>query len=75
MTWIDAISDIVDRCSGAAGGTASAPRTHTTTTATWRRRPHPQLMADALAHTFRSEQTPNFPEKVSSRFRRSSPDQ
>jgi hypothetical protein len=35
----------------------------------------PQLMADALAHTFRSEQTPNFPEMVSSRFRQSSPDQ
>ena len=32
-------------------------------------------MADALAHAFRSDQTPSFPEMVSSLFRQSNPDQ
>lgn len=75
MAWMDAISDIFNRYSGAAGGTAAAPAD-----------PHqdyrdiaevapPQVMADALAHAFRSEQTPSFPEMVSSLFRQSTPDQ
>jgi hypothetical protein len=33
------------------------------------------VMADALAHAFRSDQTPSFPEMVSNLFRQSNPDQ
>jgi len=75
MAWMDAISDIFDRYSGASGATAPAPAD-----------PHQdyrdiadaaprQVMADALAHAFRSDQTPGFPEMVSSLFRQSSPEQ
>ena len=75
MTWIDAISDIVNRYSGAAGGTASAPADTYHDYRDIAEAAPPQVMADALAHTFRSEQTPSFPEMVSNRFRQSSLDQ
>jgi hypothetical protein len=74
MAWTDAIGDIFNRYSGAAGGAASAPADPYQDYCKSRKRP-PQVMADALAHTFRSDQTPSFPEMVSSLFRQSNLDQ
>jgi hypothetical protein len=75
MAWMDAISDIVNRYSGAAGGTASAPADPHQDYHDIAETAPPQVMADALAHAFRSEQTPSFPDMVSSLFRQSNPDQ
>ena len=75
MAWIDAITDIVNRYSGAAGGTASAPADPHQDYRDIAEAVPPQVLADALAHTFRSDQTPSFPQMVSSLFQQSSPDQ
>jgi hypothetical protein len=75
MAWMDAISDIVNRYSGAAGGTASAPADPHQDYRDIAETAPPQVMADALAHAFRSERTPSFPEMLSSLFRQSNPDQ
>jgi hypothetical protein len=75
MAWMDAISDIFNRYAGTAAGTASAPADpHKDYQAISGTAP-PQVMADALAHAFRSDQTPSFPEMVGSLFRQSNPDQ
>jgi hypothetical protein len=75
MAWMDAISDIFNRYSGAAGGTASAPADPHQDYRDIAEAAPPQVMADGLAHAFRSDQTPSFPEMVSSLFRASNPDQ
>jgi hypothetical protein len=75
MAWMDAINDIIKRYSGAAGGTASAPADPHEDYRNIAETAPTQVMADALAHTFRSDQTPSFPEMVSSLFRQSNPDQ
>jgi hypothetical protein len=75
MAWMDAISDIFNRYAGAAGGTASAPADPHQDYRNIAESAPPQVMADALAHAFRSDQTPSFPEMVSSLFRQSNPDQ
>jgi hypothetical protein len=75
MTWMDTINNIISRYSGAGGGAASAPADpHEDYRAIAQSAP-PQVMADALSHTFRSDQTPSFPEMVSNLFRQSNPDQ
>src|SRR5215475_6074081 len=75
MTWMDSINNIINRYAGAGAGTASAPANpHEDYRAVAQAAP-PQVMADALAHTFRSDQTPSFPEMVSSLFRESDPNQ
>jgi len=75
MAWTDLISDIVNRYSGAAGGTASAPADPHQDYRNVAQSAPRQVMADALAHAFRSDQTPSFPEMVSGLFRASNPDQ
>jgi hypothetical protein len=75
MAWMDAINDIFNRYSGAASGAASAPADPHQDYRNIAEAAPPQVMADALAHTFRSDQTPSFPEMVSSLFRQSNPDQ
>lgn len=75
MAWMEAISDIFNRYSGATGGTASAPADPHQDYRDIAEAAPPQVMADALAHAFRSDQTPSFPEMVSSLFRQSNPDQ
>jgi hypothetical protein len=72
---MDAISDICNRYSGAASGTASAPADPHEDYRNIAEAAPPQVMADALAHAFRSDQTPSFPEMVSSLFRQSNPEQ
>ena len=75
MAWMDAIHEIVNRYTGAAGGTASASEDpHEDFCGVAKAAPS-QVTADALAHAFRSDQTPAFPEMVSSLFRESNPDQ
>jgi hypothetical protein len=75
MAWMDAINDIVNRYTGAAGGTASASADPHEDFCSVAKTAPSQVTADALAHTFRSEQTPAFAEMVSSLFRESNPDQ
>ena len=75
MAWMDLISDIFNRYSGAAGGTASAPADPHQDYRDIAEAAPPQVIADALAHAFRSDQTPSFPEMVTSLFRQSNPDQ
>jgi len=75
MAWMDAINDIVSRYSGAGSGTASAPADPHQDYANIARSAPPEVMADALSHTFRSDQTPSFPEMVSNMFQASNPGQ
>ena len=75
MAWMDIVSDICTRYAGSAGGTASAPADPHRDYRNIAEAAPPQVMADALGHAFRSDQTPSFPEMVSSLFRQSNPDQ
>jgi len=75
MAWMDIVSDICTRYAGAAGGTASAPADPHRDYRNIAEAAPPQVMAEALGHAFRSDQTPSFPEMVSSLFRQSNPDQ
>lgn len=75
MAWMDTIGDIINRYSGVGGGAAAAPEDPHQDYCNISRSAPPQVLADALAHSFRSDQTPSFPEMVSSLFRESSPDQ
>jgi hypothetical protein len=75
MAWTDAIADIIGRYSGAGGGAAAAPADPHQDYCSISQSAPPQVMADALAHSFRSDQTPSFPEMVSSLFQGSSPEQ
>jgi hypothetical protein len=75
MDWMDKINDIVSRYTGASGGTVTAPSDpHEDYRAIAQSAPKP-VLADALAHAFRSDRTPSFPEMVSNLFRQSNPDQ
>lgn len=75
MAWMDAIGDIVRRYTGGAGGTAGAPAdAHGDFLSVAKTAPS-QVTADALAHAFRSDQTPSFPEMVGSLFQGSNPDE
>jgi hypothetical protein len=75
MAWTDAINVIVNRYSGSSGGTASAPADPHADYCDVAEAAPPAVMADALAQTFRSDETPSFPEMVSSLFRESDPNQ
>src|SRR5262245_38522634 len=75
MAWMDAISEIVNRYTGAAGGTAAASADPHEDFRSVAEAAPSQVTADALAHTFRSDQTPAFPQMVSSLFRESNPEQ
>ena len=75
MAWTDAINEIFNRYAGAAGGTASAPSDPHQDYRNIAEAAPSNVIADALAHTFRSDQTPSFPEMVSSLYRQSNPDQ
>jgi hypothetical protein len=72
---MDQISDIIGRYSGAGGGAAAAPADPHKDYCNISQSAPPQVMADALAHTFRSDQTPDFPQMVSDLFRQSTPEQ
>ena len=59
MAWMDSISDIFNRYSGAVGGAASAPADPHQDYRDIAEAAPPQVMADALEHAFRSDQTPS----------------
>ena len=75
MAWIDEISQIVSRYTGSGGGTAPAQANPHQDYCDIAGSAPKEVLADALSHTFRSDQTPSFPEMVSSLFRQSNPDQ
>lgn len=75
MGWMDAIGDIVDRYTGAGGGTATAPEDLHEDFLNVAKNAPQQVTADALAHAFRADQTPSFPEMVASLFQGSNADQ
>jgi hypothetical protein len=75
MAWMDAISEIMNRYRGMGAGTAAAPADpHQDYREIAQTAPR-EVMADALSHTFRSDQTPNFSDMVASLFRESDPNQ
>jgi hypothetical protein len=75
MSWMDAIGGIVSRYTSAGGGAASAPADPHGDYRTIAQSAPQQVMSDALSSAFRSDQTPSFPEMLSSLFRQSNPDQ
>jgi hypothetical protein len=75
MAWMDEVTDIVSRYAGAGGGAAPAQADPHRDYCEVAGSAPSQVVADALAHTFRSDQTPSFPEMVSSLFQQSNPDQ
>jgi hypothetical protein len=75
MAWFDSIADIVTRYTSGGGGTASAPADPHSDYCNIANSAPSQVLADALAHTFRSDQTPSFPEMASTLFRQSNPNQ
>jgi hypothetical protein len=75
MAWMEEIEDVVSRYTGSSGGAAAAQANPHQDYVDIANSAPPQVMADALSHTFRSDQTPSFPEMVSSLFRQSSSDQ
>ena len=75
MDWMQAIGDIVSRYTGTSGGAASAPADPHKDYCNIAASAPKQVMADALSHTFRSDQTPDFADMVSNLFRQSNPTQ
>lgn len=75
MAWTDSLGDIMSRYSGSGGGAASAPANVHQDFLTVARTAPAQVTADALAQAFRSDQTPDFPQMLSSLFQGSNPDQ
>jgi hypothetical protein len=75
MAWMDEISGIVSRYASAGGGTAAAQANPQQDYVDIAKSAPPQVMADALTHTFRSDQTPSFPDMLSRLFQQSNPDQ
>jgi hypothetical protein len=75
MGWLDAIGDIVSKYSGAGGGTATAPENVHQDFENVAKTAPAQVTADALAHAFRADQTPSFPEMVATLFQGSNSDQ
>lgn len=75
MAWMDEIANIVGRYTGAAGGAATAPEDPHQDFLDVAKSAPSQVTADALAHAFRSDQTPSFPEMVASLFHGSNAEQ
>jgi hypothetical protein len=75
MSWLDSVSEIVSRYASGGGGAASAPANPHQDYISIANSAPKSVLADALAHTFRSDQTPSFPDMVSSMFRQSNPNQ
>jgi hypothetical protein len=75
MAWMDAVNDIVRKYSGASAGTAAAPADPQQDFVNVAKAAPQEVTADALAHNFRSDQTPSFSEQVASLFRGSNSNQ
>jgi hypothetical protein len=75
MDWMQTIGDILSRYTGTPGGAASAPADPHKDYSQIAASAPKEVMADALSHTFKSDQTPDFAEMVSNLFRQSNPTQ
>ncbi len=74
MAWVDEIGGIVNRYTS-SGGAATAPADPHQDYCNIAQSAPLQVMAEALAHTFRSDQTAAFPDMLSELFQQSSADQ
>lgn len=75
MGWANALSGILERYSGAGGGTAAAPENvHQDFQQAAQAAPQ-EVVAKGIAHAFQSDQTPSFPEQVAHLFGHSDPNQ
>jgi hypothetical protein len=75
MDWGSAFSNILDRYTGAGGGTASAPADVHNDYAQIAQAAPADATAGGLSQAFRSDQTPPFPEMVANLFGHSDPNQ
>lgn len=75
MSWLDAISDLAQRYSGAGGGTSAAPQAPQDDYQAVVRHAPQEEVANGLSQAFRSDRTPAFPEMVSNLFAKSDPNQ
>jgi len=76
MSWVDSIKEMMENA-GASAGAAQAPsipNPEQTFQQAAQQAP-PQTVGAGLAEAFRSNQTPSFPEMVSTLFSHSNPDQ
>jgi hypothetical protein len=75
MDWMNALGTLVQRYSGAGGGTASAPAdVHSDFDRVAQMAPREEV-ASGLSQAFRSDQTPPFPQMLANLFGRSDPNQ
>src|SRR5437899_2679163 len=75
MDWKNALQDVIQRYSGQAGGAAAAPANpHEDYQQVARTAPAP-VVAGGLSQSFRSDQTPPFPEMLANLFSHSDPNQ
>jgi len=75
MSWLNTITDLVERYSGQGGGAASAPQNPHLDYERATQTAPPNVVADGLAQSFRSDRTPPFPEMISHMFGQSDPNQ
>ncbi len=75
MSWPDAINNIIQRYTGAGGGTSSAPENAQQDYEQVAQHAPQDAVAGGLSEAFRSDRTPPFPEMVSHLFSHSNPDQ
>ncbi len=75
MDWINEVEHIVQRYSGQAGGTASAPAEPHEDFQQVAKAAPPDVVASGISQAFHSDQTPPFGEMVSKLFSNSDPNQ
>ena len=75
MDWMNAINDIIQKYSGAAGGTAAAPANPHEDFQRVAEAAPKDVLASGIAEAFRSEQTPAFPQMLANMFGQSNPNQ
>lgn len=72
---MNAINDIIQKYSGAAGGTAAAPANPHEDFQRVAEAAPKDVLASGIAEAFRSEQTPAFPQMLANMFGQSNPNQ
>jgi len=75
MGWMDGLNNILQRYSGAGGGTAAAPEDSHDDFQQVARAAPPEVVAGGISQAFRSDQTPPFPQMLANLFGHSDPNQ
>ena len=75
MSWSESLSNIIQRYMGAGGGAAAAPEDAHADFARVAQAAPRETVAGGIAHAFRSDQTPPFPEMASNLFSGADPQQ